>query len=62
MILIIYGILKKSGTNKPIYKTEIESQMQKTNSCLQNSIKEGRNKLREWDLHIHTTRYKIDNQ
>ena len=27
MILIIYGILKKSGTNKPIYKTEIESQM-----------------------------------
>ena len=27
MISLIYGILKKSGTNKPICKTEIESQM-----------------------------------
>ena len=33
MILLICGILK-NGTNEPIYKTEIESQMQKTNLWL----------------------------
>ena len=49
MISLIYGILKKSGTNKSMYKTEIESQMQKTNSCLQKSVKGVRNKLRDWD-------------
>ena len=27
MILLICGIQKKKGTNKPIYKTEVESQM-----------------------------------
>ena len=27
MILLICGILKKSGTNKLIYKTELEPQM-----------------------------------
>ena len=31
-ILLICGILKKKGTNKPICKAEVESQMQKTNS------------------------------
>ena len=30
-ILLIFGILKKNCTNKPIYKMEMESQMQKTN-------------------------------
>ena len=33
MILLIYGILK-NGTNELIYKTEIESQMQKTNMVM----------------------------
>ena len=27
MITLIYGILKKKGTNELIYKTEVESQM-----------------------------------
>ena len=31
MILLTCGILKKKGTNEFIYKTDIESQMQKTN-------------------------------
>ena len=30
MILLICEILKKNGTNGPIYKTEMETQMQKT--------------------------------
>ena len=34
MILLICGILKKYGTNELIYKTEIESQIQKTNLWL----------------------------
>ena len=34
MILLICGIQKKKGTNKPIYNTEVESQMQKTNLWL----------------------------
>ena len=32
MILLICGVLKKKGTNKPTCKAEVESQMQKTNS------------------------------
>ena len=31
MILLICGLLKKNGTNEPIYKKEIESKVQKTN-------------------------------
>ena len=33
--------LKKNGTNELIYKTETESQMQKTSG--------GRDKLKDWD-------------
>ena len=34
MILLICGILKEKGTNELIYKTEVESWMQKTNLWL----------------------------
>ena len=34
MILLVCGILKKNGTNELIYKTRVESQMQKTNLWL----------------------------
>jgi len=49
MMLLICGILKKKkDTNELIYKTEIESQMQKKNLCLPEG-KEGRDKLGDWD-------------
>ena len=61
MILLICGI-QKNGTNELIYKTEIESQMQKTNLWLPGGKPGmGRDKLGDWDGHIHTTLYKIDN-
>ena len=50
----IRGILK-SGTGELIYKTEIDSQTQKTNLWLPKRKREGRNKLGVWVLHIHTT-------
>ena len=40
--------LKKKGTNELIYKTEIESWIQKTNLWLPED-KEDRDKLRDWD-------------
>ena len=41
----------KAGTNEPIYKTEVESQMWKTNLWLSGD-KWGREKLGDWDWHI----------
>ena len=52
--------LKKNGANELIYKTEIESQMQKTIERKAEK-KAGRSKLRDWNWHIHTAIYKIDN-
>ena len=46
MILLICGFFLKNGTNELIYRTEIESQMKKTNVWLQG---EGRDKLGNWD-------------
>ena len=45
--------LKKKGKSKLILKTEIVSQMQKTNSWLPRGKREG-DKLGDWDLHTHT--------
>ena len=46
MILLIYGILK-NGTNELTYKTEIESQMQKTNMVTREKAED--DKLGDWD-------------
>ena len=58
MTLLICKIFK-NGTNELIYKTEIESQMYKTVLWLPGG-KRGEEKLEDWELHIHTTVYKID--
>ena len=47
-VLLIYKQNVKNCTNEPIYKTEIESQMWKTNLRLPNGEK-GRDKLGGWD-------------
>ena len=60
MTFLICGI-QKNDTNELIYKTEIDSQTQKANLWLPKG-KQGRDKLGVWDLNIHTTIYKIDNQ
>ena len=57
---ITYTWNLKKGTNELIYKTKIELQMQKINLCLPEG-KGDRDKLEDWDGHIHTTIYKIDN-
>ena len=44
---------KKRDTNELIYKTEVESQIQKTNLWLPGG-KRARDKLGGWDWHIHT--------
>ena len=59
MFSLICGIYKY-GTDELICKTEIESQMQKTNLQLPED-KEGRGKLGDWSWHIYITIYKIDN-
>ena len=46
MILLIYGILK-NGTNELTYKTEIGSQMQKTNMVTREKAED--DKLGDWD-------------
>ena len=60
MISLICGILK-NGTNKRIYKTEIESQMEKTNRVI-TKRKWGEDTLSDSGCHTHTSIYKIDNQ
>ena len=49
-----------TGNKKPIYKTEIESQIQQTNLWL--PIGQGRDKLGDGDSYVDTTIYKVDNQ
>ena len=46
--------------NDLIYKTEVDSQTQKTTYGYQREW--GREKLGVWNEHIHTTIYKIDKQ
>ena len=50
----------KNGTNELIYKTEIESQIQKTNMVPREEKEEGAI-LGDQDWKIHSTIYKIDN-
>ena len=50
----------KRDTNEPIYKREVESQIWNAHLWLSGG-KRGRDKLGDWDRHIHTTIYKIDN-
>ena len=59
MISLICGILKKKkrGTNERIYKTEVESQMQKTSLWLSGDKGGGINQETGID---YTTMYKMD--
>ena len=52
----------KKDTNEVIYKTETDSQTQKTNYGCQRGKVGMENKLGVWDCHIHTSISKIDNQ
>ena len=52
----------KYDTNELIYKTETDSQTQKTNLWLPKGKGGGRDKLEVWDQQIQTTIYKIDKQ
>ena len=63
MISHMYNL--KNDTNELIYKTETDSQTQKTNLLLPKGIvggRGGRDKLGVWDERIHTTIYEIGNQ
>ena len=52
----------KNDTNELIYKTEIDSQTQKTNFWLPKGKGWERDKLGVWDCNIQTTIYGVDNQ
>ena len=52
---LTWNLKKKKGTNELIYKTEVESQMYKTNLCLPED-KGGRDKLGDW-IDIYTLLY-----
>ena len=58
MILLICGI-QKNGTNELIYKTEMSHRCGEQSCGYQGES--GGDKLGDWDRHIHTTLYKIDN-
>ena len=57
---ITYKWNLKYNTNELIYKTETDSQAQKTNLWLPKE--KGRDKLGVWDEQIQTTIYKTDKQ
>ena len=59
---ITYTWRLKYDTNEFIYKTEIDSQTQKTNLRLLRGSGCGRDKLEVWDQQVQTTIYKIDKQ
>ena len=48
----------ENGTDEPICKAEIETQMYRTNVWTPG--RKG-NELEDWNWHIYTTVYKIDN-
>ena len=52
----------KYDTSELIYKTETDSQAQKTNIWLPKGTKGRRDKLGVWDQQIQTTIYNIDKQ
>ena len=54
----MWKIKRKSG-NELTYKTEIESQMYRTNLWLPRGTAQ-RDKFGELDQHIHITMYKVD--
>ena len=58
MMLLICGIYKK-GTSEFISKTEVETEMQKTNLRLPSDNGMERDELGDWDSHIHTNTYII---
>ena len=58
----LYVESKKNDTNELIYKTEADSQTQKTNLWLPKGKGGRRNKLGIWEQHIYTTTYKTDKQ
>ena len=49
MTSLICGILRKNDTSKLIYKTEIDSQIQRTELWLLKGKGEREDKLRIWD-------------
>ena len=57
---LISGILKNS-TNELIYKTEIVTDVENKLTITKKERGQGRDKLGDWDWHIHTTIYKTDN-
>ena len=60
MASLICGIFRKNDTSKLIYKTEIDSQIQRTELWLLKGKGEREDKLGLWDQQIPSLVYKID--
>ena len=58
MISLICGI-QNHGTNESIYKTEIQSQIQRANLWTPKGQEQGE-ELGDWDRHVYTTMYETD--
>ena len=52
----------KNNTDESIYKTETDSQTQKTNLCLPKGKERGERINQEYGINRYTTIYKIDNK
>ena len=54
--------LKRNDTNELIYKTETDSQTQRTNLWVPQWTMGGRDSQGVWDQHVRTAIFKMDNQ
>ena len=62
MMIAYMRNLKRNNTNEPIYRTETDSQTQRTDLRLLGGKVRRRDSQGVWDGHVYTAVFKMDNQ